>query len=290
MKILITGSSGFIGSHLVKHLSGRGMIIVPYDIIDGQDVLDRNQMLQDMRGIDIVIHCAAIAGIYRTAKNYRRTMDVDLIGTYNALETARVRGVRLFVDFSTSEVYGPMIYDGKETDATTQGPIDEGRWAYAVSKLASEYLTRNSGMPHVIVRPFNVFGPGQTGEGAVHDIVIKALADEPITVYNDGTQIRSWCYITDFVDAMTRLLFNEKAWNQVYNIGNPQNTITVLGLARDIIRLASSKSEIVFKPHPGPEVHVRVPNIEKAKAYLGYQPQVILEDGLKQTIEHYRNG
>jgi len=286
MRIFITGGAGFIGSHILRNL-GYCHEVKIYDIVNGDDVLDFENLKNKMNGNKIVVHCAAIAGIYRTAQNYAKTIDVDLIGTWNAVRAAKENKISLFINFSTSEVYGPMVYDGTEEEATTQGPISERRWAYAVSKLASEYIVANSGLPFITLRPFNIFGPGQIGEGAIRDIILKAIKGECITVYNDGTQIRSWCYISDFVSVIRAILEKPESWNAIYNIGNPQNTITVFNLAKKIIEMADSKSKIVFKPHPGPEVHVRVPNINKAKKILGFNPQVSLEEGLRRTIEFY---
>lgn len=289
MNILITGGKGFIGSHLAREFKDLGHGVSTYDIADGQDILWDEALSEAAEDVDVLIHCAAIAGIYRTSKDYSRTLEVNLTGTQNAIEAARENGVKLFIDFSTSEVYGPMIFDGKEDDDTTQGPVSEGRWAYAVSKLAGEYIVAHSGLPFVTVRPFNVFGPGQTGEGAIRDMILRAVKDEPITVYNDGTQIRSWCYISDFVSAIVSILEIDECRGQVYNIGNPQNTSTVLNLARKIIDMTGSDSQIEFKKHPGPEVHLRVPNIDRARDVLGFEPRVSLDEGLKATIKYYRS-
>ena len=289
MRVFITGGAGFIGSHLVKALRPDNEIII-YDKKNDDDILDVGSLTASMCGSDIVIHCAAIAGIYSVDKDAYSTMQINLIGTNNVLRAAKASGAKLLINFSTSEVYGPHIYNGTERDMTTQGTISESRWLYAVSKLAGEYLAKSYDLPTVSVRPFNIFGPGQIGEGAVMGMTKRALRGEPITVYNDGTQIRSWCYIDDFVDAILLILARRAtftAGNQLFNIGNPQNTITVLNLARLIIKIAGSQSKIEFAPHPGPEVNVRVPSIDHAKACLGFIPTVSLEDGLKRTIEYY---
>lgn len=308
-KILITGGAGFIASYLIEKLIEENDVIV-YDnlrrnaikflhlqdqphfhFIQG-DVLDYERLSDAMREVDICVHAAAIAGIYSVGENATMTMKVNLIGSYNALEAAVNNHVKRFVDFSTSEVYGPFIYRGKESDNTTLGPVGEKRWVYAVSKLASEHFTHAYGHDHqlevVTVRPFNVFGPRQIGEGAVQQMVTNALRGEDLVVYNDGSQIRSWCYVTDFVEALYAALFVENARNQIFNIGNPQATITVNGLAETILRLTGAPSKIVFKPHPGPEVEIRVPDISKARLLLNFTPQVTLEEGLKRTIAWYQ--
>ena len=163
---------------------------------------------------------------------------------------------------------------------------------YAASKLASEHLSyahyREDKLPLAIVRPFNVYGPRQVGDGAIRGMTLQALKNLPITLYNDGTQIRSWCFVSDFVDGVLRCCENPAAIGHAFNIGNPQGTATNFELANLIIRLTNSKSEIVFKPHPGPEVELRVPAIEKAMTLLGYRPTVSLESGVSQAITWYR--
>jgi nucleoside-diphosphate-sugar epimerase len=162
---------------------------------------------------------------------------------------------------------------------------------YAASKLASEHLSfahyKEDGLPLAIIRPFNVYGPRQVGDGAIRGIIIQALQNAPITLYNDGTQIRAWCYVEDFVDGVLRCTDTPAAVGQAFNLGNPQGTVTNFELANMIIRLTQSKSDIVFKPHPGPEVQLRVPSIEKAQTLLGFNPKTSLEAGISKTIPWY---
>jgi nucleoside-diphosphate-sugar epimerase len=308
-RICITGGAGFIGSHLASLLVDDNEIVV-YDnlhrnalqfadlaqhkhlhFIQG-DVLDYEATRKAIDGCQIVIHCAAIAGVYTVDRSAVRTMEVNLLGTHQVVKAALATGVERFVEFSTSEVYGAFIHKGKEDDFTPIGPIGESRWVYAASKLASEHLSyahyREDGLPLSIVRPFNVYGPRQVGDGAIRGITLQALKNLPITLYNDGTQIRSWCFVSDFVDGVLRCAENPAAIGQAFNIGNPQGTATNFELANLIIRLTNSKSEIIFKPHPGPEVDLRVPSIEKAMTLLGYKPTVSLESGVAQAITWYR--
>jgi UDP-glucose 4-epimerase len=308
-KIFITGGAGFIASHLVESLVDRHEITV-YDnlhrnalqylsiedhpnlrIIEG-DVLDADHLREALKGADVCVHAAAIAGIYSVGKSASHTMRVNFFGACNALEAAKENGVKRFVDFSTSEVYGPFVYRGKESDMTTQGPVGEKRWIYAVSKLAGEHFAQAYGDEFGIevntVRPFNVYGPRQLGEGAVQQMINRAIKGEDITVYNDGTQIRSWCFVTDFIEALEQVILKEDLSGEVFNIGNPQATVTVLGLAELIIRLTGSASNIEFSPHPGPEVEMRVPDITKAMDLLGAQPKVDLITGLNRTISWFR--
>jgi nucleoside-diphosphate-sugar epimerase len=308
-RILITGGAGFIGSHLVERLLDANEIVVfdnlhrnalQFAHLDAHkhlhfikgDVVDYDAVRKAVDGCQIVIHCAAIAGVYTVDRSAIRTMEVNLLGTNQVVKAAIDVGVERFVEFSTSEVYGPFIHKGKEDDLTTIGPIGESRWVYAASKLASEHLSyahyREDQLPLAIVRPFNVYGPRQVGDGAIRGITLQALQNLPITLYNDGTQIRSWCYVDDFVDGVLRCAEKPEAVGQAFNLGNPQGTATNFELANMIIRLTNSKSEIVFKPHPGPEVDLRVPSIEKAASLLDYKPAVSLEAGITKTIPFYR--
>jgi len=309
-RICITGGAGFIGSHLVSHLVEDNEIVV-YDnlhrnalqfahleghqhlrFIKG-DVLDETGTRKAVDGCKIVIHCAAIAGVYTVDRSAVRTMEVNMLGTNVVVKAALDVGVERFVEFSTSEVYGPIVHRGKEDDVTQIGPIGESRWVYAASKLASEHLSyahyREDNLPLAIVRPFNVYGPRQVGDGAIRGITLQALRDLPITLFNDGTQIRSWCFVDDFVDGVLRCAENPAAIGQAFNLGNPQGTATNFELANLIIRLTNSKSEIIFKPHPGPEVDLRVPSIDKAMTLLGFKPTVSLEAGVSQAIAWYRD-
>jgi nucleoside-diphosphate-sugar epimerase len=256
------------------------------------DVLDFAATRKAVDGCQIVIHCAAIAGVYTVDKSAVRTMEVNLLGTHQVVKAALEVGVERFVEFSTSEVYGAFIHKVKEDDFTPIGPIGESRWVYAASKLASEHMSyahyREEKLPLAIVRPFNVYGPRQVGDGAIRGMTLQALKDLPITLYNDGTQIRSWCFVSDFCDGVLRCAENPAAIGHAFNIGNPQGTATNFELANLIIRLTNSKSTIVFKPHPGPEVDLRVPSIEKAMTLLDYKPTVSLESGVAQAIAWYR--
>ena len=308
-KALVTGGAGFIGSHLAERLLDDNEVVV-YDnlhrnaiqfahldnhpnltFIKG-DVMDADATRRAIDGCHIVIHCAAIAGVYSVDRNAVTTMEVNMLGTNQVVRAALAARVERFVEFSTSEVYGPFIHKGKEDDLTTIGPVGENRWVYAASKLASEHLSfahyKEDGLPLVIVRPFNVYGPRQVGDGAIRGMILQALQNAEITLYNDGTQIRAWCYIDDFVDGILRCTEVPEAIGHAFNVGNPQGTVTNFELANMIIRLTNSKSGVVFKPHPGPEVDLRVPSIEKAQTMLGYKPTTSLETGIRQTIPWYQ--
>jgi UDP-glucose 4-epimerase len=160
-----------------------------------------------MQGADIVIHAAAIAGIDTVIKKPTKTMRVNMIGTANVLEAALKNDIKdRIIDFSTSEVFGSYAFKSKENENTVAGSAGEARWTYAVSKLAGEHLSvayyKEFGLPTVSIRPFNVYGPGQTGEGAMQIFIKKALRNEDIYIYGDGNQIRAWCFVDDFVDGL----------------------------------------------------------------------------------------
>ena len=252
-KIFITGGAGFIAHTLTKHLINNNKIIV-YDnfkrdsitnsffnthpnlkIIKG-DVLDFNFLTESMKGSDIVIHAAAIAGIDSVVISPVETMKVNMIGTANTLEAAHLNKIKeRFIDFSTSEVFGSMAFKSVETDDTIAGSAGEARWTYAVSKLAGEHLAHayhtQYNLPVVTVRPFNVYGPNQTGESAIQTFIKKALNNETITIHGDGDQIRAWCYIEDFIEGILKCIYTPNIEGESFNIGNSRTAITILGLA-----------------------------------------------------------
>lgn len=307
-RILLTGGAGFIGAAIARRLIEGNQVVIydnehrgrlPEDLarhpnleyIRG-DVLDREHLRGAIQDAHYVVHLAAIAGVDTVLKMPVVTMEVGIIGTYNVLEAAREeKTIERVIDFSTSEVFGQYAYKVSEGEATSLGAVGEARWTYAVSKLASEHLAYNYykayGLPTVSIRPFNIYGPGQLGEGAIHLFVAQALRGEPITIHNDGSQIRAWCYIDDIVDAVLLCLVKEEAAGEVFNIGNPRSTVTVYDLARHIIRLSKSNSMLRFVKFDVPDVELRIPSIEKARRLLGYEPKVDLEEGVQRTIDWY---
>jgi nucleoside-diphosphate-sugar epimerase len=220
-------------------------------------------------------------------------MQVNIIGTFNALQAAReCTDLKRFIDFSTSEVFGVYAYKVREGDITSLGAVGEARWTYAVSKLATEHLAHNYfrqyGLPTVSIRPFNIYGPGQVGEGAIHRFIMQAIKGDDITIHNDGSQIRAWCYVDDIVDGIMATLERPQALGEAFNIGNPRSVVTIHNLAHQIVRLSSSRSRIVNVPFTSADVELRIPDIGKARELLGFEPQVDLEEGLLRTIEWYR--
>ena len=304
-KIFITGGSGFIANVLIKHYIEENQITV-YDnfhrdtltssgvgdhknlrVIKG-DVLNFELLRESMKGSDIVIHAAGIAGIDTVIKKPVHTMQVNMIGTANALEAAYQCGVKeRFIDFSTSEVFGSMAFKSSEEDQTVAGSAGEARWTYAVSKLAGEHLAhayyKQHDLPVVTVRPFNVYGPGQTGEGALKIFIDKALKNETIHIDGDGSQIRAWCYVDDFVDCLIRCIEVPAAIGQSINIGNSRAVITILGLAESVCRVLKSDSKIVFDPPLSADIAIRIPSVGKAEEILGFKAKFDLEEGIQRT-------
>lgn len=309
--IFVTGGAGFIGTTLIERLVQENRVTA-YDnltrntlqsrpalaghpnlkLVEG-DVLDPVRLTEAMAGHDTVVHAAGIAGIDTVIKSPVRTMRVNMIGTANALEAAQAAGVsHRFVDFSTSEVFGSMAYRSSETDQTVAGSAGEARWTYAVSKLAGEHLAKayhaEFGLPVVTVRPFNVYGPGQTGEGAMQIFIKRALRNEDISIYGDGTQIRAWCYVDDFVECLLCCLESQRAVGESFNIGNARAIMTTLGLAQMVCRVLNSKSKVHFKPALSADIALRIPSVEKAEELLGFKAQVDLEEGILRTAEYFR--
>ncbi len=310
-RILITGGAGFIGSHLCERLLEKNDVVIfdtfgrnaltaagldnhPRITLMKGDVLDSEAVKKAMDGCDAVVHLASIAGVDTVMKNPVTTMKVSMLGTYNVLEAALAQNGRIkrLIDFSTSEVFGRYAYNVTEWDATTLGAVGEARWTYAVAKLATEHLAMNYWkqyeLPTCSVRPFNIYGPRQVGEGAVHHFILRAIKGEPLTIHNDGSQIRAWCFVDDIIDGVLLALENDNAVGHAFNIGNPRSTLTIYTLAKEIVRLSSSASPIEHIKWDFPDVELRIPNIDKARELLGFHPRVDLEEGLLRTVHWYR--
>jgi UDP-glucose 4-epimerase len=310
-RIFITGGAGFIGTTLARRLVDDNEIValdnLHRDALSGTelaehpnfrfhqaDVLDAEAMRDLARGATHIVHCAAIAGVDTVLESPVRTMRVNLIGTYNALEAAVATQDTLerFLDFSTSEVFGTHAFRVSEGQVSTIGSVGEARWTYAVSKLAGEHMTHayhdELRLPTVTVHPFNVYGPGQIGGGAIRAFIEAALAERDLVIHGDGSQIRAWCYVDDMVDASLLCLERPEAVGQTFNVGNPRSTVTIWDLAQRIKRLTGAPSEIVFQPLHYADVELRIPNVEKARELLGFEPRVELDDGLARTIAWYR--
>jgi UDP-glucuronate decarboxylase len=284
-RYLITGGSGFIGSHLAKRLS-RFNDVYLMDLPNGD--VRYSEVVNEIFGRikpTHVIHLASIAGVDNVISRPVETMEVALLGTYNVLCASRDHNVERFIDFSTSEVFGSYAYKSGEEESTSIGKVGEARWTYAVSKLACEHLAhsfyKEFGLPTCAIRPFNIFGPGQKGQGAVHQFIQDMIDSKPLTV-KGGDQIRSWCYIDDLIAGTLLCLDKEEAVGHTFNIGNPLNTCTIYQLAKMI------SDNVVVVPKDEVDVELRIPSIGKAQKLLGFEPKVDLEEGLRRTIEWYR--
>jgi nucleoside-diphosphate-sugar epimerase len=310
-RIFITGGAGFIATTLARELVDANQVVavdnLHRDALTGTpladhpnlefhkvDVLDGEPIRELAQGATHVVHCAAIAGVDTVIESPVRTMRVNVIGTYNVLEAAlaTLGTVERFVDFSTSEVFGRYAFRVREGEVSTIGSVGEARWTYAVSKLAGEHMARayydELGLPSTTVHPFNVFGPGQIGGGAIRAFIEAALAGRDLTIHGDGSQIRAWCYVTDMVAGVLACLECDEAVGHSFNIGNPRSAVTVYDLANRINRIAEGTGEIVFTPIDWADVELRIPNVEKAGELLGWRPQVELDEGLARTIAWYR--
>jgi UDP-glucose 4-epimerase len=310
-RIFISGGAGFIGTTLARELVDRNEVVA-YDslhrdslsgtdlgdhpnftLVQG-DILDAGAFRAAADGATHFVHCAAIAGVDAVLQSPVRVMRVNVIGTYNALEAAiaTLPTLERYVDFSTSEVFGTHALNVEEGHVSTIGSVGEARWTYAVSKLAGEHMAHayhdELGLPAVTVHPFNIFGPGQIGGGAIRAFIEAALAGRDLTIHGDGSQIRAWTYVSDMVSGVLACLELDAAVGQAFNIGNPRGAVTIFDLAQRIKRLSGADGEIVFQPLHYADVELRIPNVKKAREVLGWEPAVELDEGLEKTIAWYR--
>jgi UDP-glucose 4-epimerase len=309
--IFITGGAGFIGSALISRLVGHNQIVV-YDNLSRNalchttfhnhpnlklikaDVLDFDCLRYAMQGADVVVHCAAIAGIDTVLVSPTRTMTVNMVGSSNVLQAAaELSYCERVVCFSTSEVFGTEAFRSQENHRAITGPCGEARWTYAVSKLAEEHLAiayhRELGLPTTVVRPFNVYGPGQVGDGAIRTFVIRAIKGLPLEIHGDGTQIRAWCYVDDLIDGLLLAVTHPKAVGESFNIGNHRAVTTIYGLVNTVLRVLGSSSPIEFTRKDYADVELRVPSVTKARELLGFEAQVDLDEGIRRTANYYRS-
>jgi len=311
-RIFITGGAGFIGTTLARELVERNTVVafdnLHRDVLSGTDlgehpnfefvegdVLDPPALRAASAGATHFVHCAAIAGVDTVRQSPVRVMRVNMIGTYNALEAALTELDTLdrFIDFSTSEVFGTHAFRVEEGQVSTIGSVGEARWTYAVSKLAGEHMAHayhdELGLPTVTVHPFNVYGPGQIGGGAIRAFILDALAGKDLTIHGDGSQIRAWTYVTDMVSGVLECLEHPDAVGQTFNIGNPRSAVTIFDLAQRIKRISGCPGSLVFQPLHYADVELRIPNVEKARTILGWEPHVELDEGLEKTVAWYRS-
>jgi len=300
--VLVTGGAGFIGSHLCDFLLARGCEVVCMDsLLTGST--DNIAHISDPRflfvkhdvtnyivvggALDYVLHFASPASPIDYLELPIQTLKVGALGTHKALGLAKERRAR-FLLASTSEVYGdPLVHPQREDYWGNVNPVGP-RGVYDEAKRFAEAMTmayhRVHGLDARIVRIFNTYGPRMrlTDGRAIPTFVRQALRNEPLTVFGDGSQTRSFTYITDLVEGIWALM--QAPVNEPVNIGNPRE-MTLLQLAEQIVRLSGSRSEIVFRPLPTDDPKVRQPDIGKARSVLGWEPKVDVEDGLTRTID-----
>ena len=306
MRVLVTGGAGFIGSHLCESLLDKGAEVLCLDNlstgasenIDGLRSerftfikLDVTNYIYVAGPVDYVLHFASPASPVDYQQLPIPTLKVGALGTHKALGLAKAKRAR-FLIASTSEVYGdPLIHPQREDYWGNVNPVGP-RGVYDEAKRFAEAMTmayhRYHGLDTRIVRIFNTFGPRMRRDDgrAIPNFIDQALRGQPITVYGDGSQTRSFQYVSDLVEGIWRLM--ESSVHDPVNIGNPQE-MTLLELAKRVIRLAGSTSSIVFQPLPVDDPKIRQPDITRARTLLGWEPRVDVDEGLRQTIEWFRH-
>ena len=306
MRVLVTGAAGFLGSHLCDRLLADGHTVIGMDSMltgspDNLAHLERvpafTLVRQDVSRfisiggpLEAVFHFASPASPVDYLKMPIQTLKVGSLGTHNALGLAKAKGARFFLA-STSETYGdPQVHPQPESYWGHVNPVGP-RGVYDEAKRFAEAMTmayhRYHGIDTRIVRIFNTYGPRmRPNDGrVVSNFIVQALRGEPITVYGDGSQTRSFCYVDDEVEGIVRLF--EHGSHEPTNVGNP-NEFTVLELADIVVRLTGSNSKVEFKPLPTDDPKVRCPDISRAKAELNWEPKILLEEGLQRTIPYFR--
>src|SRR6266540_271049 len=306
MRVLITGGAGFLGSHLCDRLIGMGHEVVCLDNLITGSMDNLAHLLGHKRfafvqynvcdylyvegPLDSVMHFASPASPQDYLEFPIATLKVGALGTHKALGLAKAKNAR-FLLASTSEVYGdPLVSPQSEAYWGNVNPISP-RGVYDEAKRFAEAMTmayhRYHGLDTRIVRIFNTYGPRmRPNDGrVVSNFIVQALRGEPLTVYGDGSQTRSFCYVSDLIEGIVRLF--ERGTNEPTNIGNPHE-FTVRQLAERVLALTGSRSPIVERPLPVDDPRVRQPDITHVRETLGWEPEVSLDEGLRRTIEYFR--
>lgn len=307
-RILITGGAGFIGSHLIELLWEKNQITVfdnghrnAYQFLPGKikksvnfvkgNIQDELKVEKVTKNQDIIFHLAAIAGVSSYESDPLTTINVNLLGTAILLKNLSLRSFDQVILLSSSEVYGDQTKAVKENDSTIIGPAAQPRWSYAVSKLASDHLAMayflKNEMPITIVRPFNIYGPRQMGEGAVCDMIKSAILNHKIYVYGNGQQKRAWCFIDDLMTAFASILAT-KPRGKIINIGNPGAYLSISALAKKIQAIQKDAEIVIRDPKSNAEIKNRIPNLTLAKNLLKFKPSFGLDEGLVITFSWYR--
>lgn len=306
---LVTGGAGFIGSHLCDYLLEKGYEVVCIDnLLTGSEKnikhLENNANFKfikadivsdipDLGKIDYIFHLASPASPIDYQKNPEETLLANSLGTLNILKLAKEKEAVVLIA-STSEIYGdPKEHPQKETywgNANSFGPracYDESK---RFAEAASYVFISKYNIDARIVRIFNTYGPRmQKDDGrVVSNFINQAIKGDPFTIYGDGKQTRSFCFVSDMVEGICKAMFTKGTKGQIFNLGNPEE-YTVLELAEKIKEMTGAKSEFVFESLPQDDPMQRQPDISKAKEVLGWEPKVSVDEGLKKTIEYYRS-
>ncbi|MBI5184252.1 MAG: SDR family oxidoreductase [Nitrospinae bacterium] len=305
-RTLITGGAGFIGSHLIEYFLEKGHEVISMDNLLTGDVEnfahihsenfrfikhDVTNYIHIEGKVDYILHFASPASPIDYLEHPIQTLKVGSLGTHKVLGLAKEKGATILLA-STSEVYGdPLVHPQKEDYWGNVNPIGP-RGVYDEAKRFAEAMTMAYHRYHQvktrIVRIFNTFGPRmRIRDGrAVPNFISQALRGEDLTVYGDGSQTRSFCYVSDLAEGLYRLLMSGET--EPVNIGNPHE-MTILDMAKKILESTGSKGKVVFKPLPEDDPKVRQPDISRARRTLGWEPKVSLEDGLERTIEYFKS-
>lgn len=311
-KILVTGGAGFIGSHLTEALVNKGYQVRVFDnlsrnaikftkILEHEnvefmkgDILNPSELADALKGMDIVVHLAAIAGVSNYYNFPAKTLKVNLIGTYFLLEEMKKQGILRLIDMSTSECFGTDAVEVSEDSYFSVGPPFDKRWSYASSKIGGEQLIYRYAEEYyfnsTIFRPFNIYGPRQIGEGAISNFCKKILLNENLRIEGSGVALRSWCYIDDFITALLLTIENPHQGVECFNVGNPWSITSTYSLAEEVIKQGKEflgdacKSELDFVQMNFTEIRVRYPKIDKMQSMYNWQPDVNLEQGIRKTL------
>lgn len=291
MKILLTGSDGFVGKQLAQALEAKGHKVVGFDIVSGQDILDYDAVHKAVKDVDIVYHVAAQADLTKITdlEKAREANDINVVGTYNMAHAAATEK-KWLIYASTCCVYGNSHnpYGVDDEDATVPTP----REMYAYTKLAGESIIAGYGMsfglPYTILRYGTIYGPGMRGALAVHVFFDQAQHQQDITVHGSGKQERTYIYISDLIDAcVTTIERRDHVLNQIINICGREK-ISVNKMAEDIVALTKSSSKIVHVADRPWQTFYENVNLEKARRLLGWEPETSWEEGLKKTADWYK--
>ncbi|MDP3883036.1 MAG: SDR family NAD(P)-dependent oxidoreductase [Candidatus Staskawiczbacteria bacterium] len=308
-RVLITGGAGFIGSHIAANLDKKGFRIRLFDLnfknfdalskkleynLEPQkvigSVLDTISLREAVRGCDYVVHAAAMLGVRNTENKKLECLDVNILGTINVLDACVKENVKRIVFTSSSEVYGePIECPIRETNSTS--PVS----LYGVSKLAGEEYIKAYQAKHrldySIVRFFNVYGPGQVAEFVMPRFIKNVLNNEPPIVYGEGSQVRAFCFVEDAAEGVSRVLTEGNGKNQIFNIGNDEESISMKDLAEKVIKISGKNLQPRFVAmqdsdrEESREIQKRIPTIYQARQLLKYKPIFSLDVGIKKVID-----